>query len=129
VFSVSAVFGLRSDISATASRIDGSEAAVGMKRRRRKSMVTETEPEAVLAARSAILQAIQDNPGIVTLPPDTVAVAFPGRDRTERCEMLLYWAETHGLDVKSHKACDPDEMCDEWPCGPIDFEGRVSGGK
>ena len=88
-------------------------------------MVTDAESETALAARSVIVTAVQENSGAVTMPPGLVADAFPGTDRTYRCEMLLYWAETHGLDVKSHKACDPDEMCEEWPCGPIDFEAKL----
>ncbi|MES2461666.1 MAG: hypothetical protein V4671_13865 [Armatimonadota bacterium] len=85
-------------------------------------MTVDTTTAAALAAQSVILKALQDHLGTVTMPPEAVATAFPGRDRIERCELLLYWAESHGLQVKSHKACDPDEMCEEWPCGPMDFE-------
>ncbi len=88
-------------------------------------MERDTASETALSARSSILKAIEDNSGMATLSPDLVAIAFPGADRLSRCEMLLYWAETHGLDVKSHKACDPEEMCEEWPCGPLDFESNT----
>lgn len=87
-------------------------------------MVVDTESETTRAARTALLNALHHTSGAVTVPPQTVANAFPGTDRAERCEMLLDWAETNGFEVKSHKACDPDEMCEEWPCGPIDFEPK-----
>jgi hypothetical protein len=85
-------------------------------------MTVEKESETALSAQSAILKAVGNGCGTVTVPARAVADAFPGTDRIKRCEMLLYWAETQGLEVKSHKICDPDEMCEEWPCGPIDFE-------
>lgn len=87
-------------------------------------MRVEAQSESAQSAQSEILRLVQEGYGMVTLPPEAVANAFPGTDRMERCEMLLYWADTHGLEVKSHRACDPDEMCEEWPCGPIDFELR-----
>ena len=85
-------------------------------------MAIAPEPEMALAAQSTVLKALQSSSNVVTMPPATVATAFPGSDRVKRCEALLYWAETNGLNVKSHAACDPEEMCEEWPCGPIDFE-------
>jgi hypothetical protein len=85
-------------------------------------IVLDAVSETTLAARTAILEALAGRSGSITISPKTVAEAFPGIDRAERCETMLYWAETNGLEVKSHPGCDADELCEEWPCGPIDFE-------
>jgi hypothetical protein len=108
---------------ATAYLHSGSE-TLELDAKKERLMEINSETETVTTARDTILKAVQGISDSVTIPPRLVADAFPGTDRTERCEMLLDWAETHGLDVKSHKACDPEEMCEEWPCGPIDFEPR-----
>ncbi len=85
----------------------------------------EIESVTVTAARNTILNAVAESDGSATLPPQIVADAFPGVDLTERCEALLYWAEMNDLHVKSHNACDPDGICEEWPCGSIDFDGKT----
>jgi hypothetical protein len=85
----------------------------------------EIESVTVTAARNTILNAVAQSAGSATLAPEIVADAFPGAEMTERCEALLYWAEMNDLNVKSHNACDPDGICEAWPCGPIDFDGRT----
>lgn len=85
----------------------------------------EIESVTVNAARNTILNAVAESDGSAILAPQIVADAFPGTDMTARCEALLYWAEINDLDVKSHNACDPDGICEAWPCGPIDFDGKA----